>query len=243
MMAEKDRKEEKGKEAASDARAGEDRAKKEAQSEKKSTDKKSAVKAKAKSTRPKSDEKKSNKESEGKAKRKTSKAATKATRKSEKSEKKPAADKAPKAKKEGKSPKTTPAAKRSGDVEELERPVITAKARFVRTSPRKARVVAEQIRGKTVDEARATLQLSTRGVAKKLESLLDSAVANAESNLELDEEDLSINELMVDEGPTLKRFRPRAMGRATPIHKRTSHLTLSLTTFDPEAASSGRVTD
>ena len=243
MMAEKDRKEDIGKEVASDTRAGEDRAKKKTQSEKKSTDKKSAGKATAKSTRSKSDEKKSNKESDGKAKRKPSKAATKASVKSEKSEKKPVVGKAPKAKKEGKSSKTTPAAKRADDVEEHERPIITAKARYVRTSPRKARVVADQIRGKSVDEARATLQLSTRGVAKKLESLLDSAVANAESNLELDVEDLAINELMVDEGPTLKRFRPRAMGRATPIHKRTSHLTLSLTTVDTVAATSSRATD
>ncbi len=242
-MAEKDRKEESGKEVASGAPTGEDRAKKKTPSEKKSTDKKSSGKAKAKSTRPKSGDKKEKEKSEGKAKRETSKAVKKATRKSGKSEKKPAVDKAPKAKKEGKSSETRSVVKRSDGVEEHERPVITAKAKFVRTSPRKARVVADQIRGKTVDEARATLQLSTRGVAKKLESLLDSAVANAENNLELDEEDLTINELMVDEGPTLKRFRPRAMGRATPIHKRTSHLTLLLTTFDPEAASSGRVTD
>ncbi len=243
MMAEKDRKEEMGKEKASGAPTGEDRAKKKTPSEKKSTDKKLSGKAKAKSTRPKSGEKKGKKESEGKAKREGSKAVKKATAKPEKSEKKPAADKAPMAKKKGKSQEATSTAKRSVGVDELERPVITAKARYVRTSPRKARVVADQIRGKTVDQARATLLLSTRGVAKQLASLLDSAVANAENNLELDEEDLAINELMVDEGPTLKRFRPRAMGRATPIHKRTSHLTLSLTTFDSEAASSGREAD
>lgn len=120
----------------------------------------------------------------------------------------------------------------SGGLADFERPIVTAKAKYVRTAPRKARLVAEQIRGKSVEEARATLLLSTRGAAIELEKLLNSAVANAEHNLELDEEDLTISELKVDEGPTLKRYRPRAMGRATPIHKRTCHIALSLTTYE-----------
>jgi ribosomal protein L22 len=109
------------------------------------------------------------------------------------------------------------------------RRVVRAHARYVRTSARKARMVCGHIRGKTVPEARAILAFTSREVARDWSKLLESAVANAENNHELLEEDLVVREAYADEGPTIKRFRPRAMGRATPIHKRTSHLTITLT--------------
>lgn len=113
------------------------------------------------------------------------------------------------------------------------RKVVRAHARYVRTSARKARMVCGHLRGKSVQEARAILAFTPREVARDWSKLLESAVANAESNHELLEEDLIVREAFADEGPTIKRFRPRAMGRATPIHKRTSHLTIALT---PDAA-------
>ncbi|HEY2141127.1 MAG TPA: 50S ribosomal protein L22 [Solirubrobacteraceae bacterium] len=105
---------------------------------------------------------------------------------------------------------------------------MRARARYVRTSARKARMVCGHLRGKTVGEARAILAFTPREVARDWSKLLESAVANAESNHELLEDDLIVREAYADEGPTIKRFRPRAMGRATPIRKRTSHLTITL---------------
>jgi ribosomal protein L22 len=107
---------------------------------------------------------------------------------------------------------------------------VRARARYVRTSARKARMVCGHLRGKSVQEARAILAFTPREVARDWSKLLESAVANAESNHELLEDDLVVREAYADEGPTIKRFRPRAMGRATPIRKRTSHLTITLTT-------------
>lgn len=109
------------------------------------------------------------------------------------------------------------------------RTVVRAHARYVRTSARKARMVCGHIRGKSVSEARAILAFTPREVARDWSKLLESAVANAENNHELLEDDLIVREAYADEGPTIKRFRPRAMGRATPIRKRTSHLTITLT--------------
>ena len=109
------------------------------------------------------------------------------------------------------------------------RKVVRAHARYVRTSARKARMVCGHLRGKSVQEARAILAFTPREVARDWSKLLESAVANAESNHELLEDDLIVREAYADEGPTIKRFRPRAMGRATPIRKRTSHLTITLT--------------
>lgn len=109
-----------------------------------------------------------------------------------------------------------------------ERTVVRAQARYVRSSARKARLVCDHIRGKSVEEARAILAFTPRAVAEDWSKLLESAVANAEHNHELDGDDLVITAVHADEGPTLKRFRPRAMGRATPIRKRTSHLTILL---------------
>ena len=107
--------------------------------------------------------------------------------------------------------------------------LVQARARYVRTSARKARLVCDHIRGKDVVEARSILAFTTRGAAKAWIKLLESAIANAEHNHELVGEDLKIAAVHADEGPTLKRYRPRAMGRATRIRKRTSHLTITLT--------------
>ena len=106
---------------------------------------------------------------------------------------------------------------------------VRAQARYVRTSARKARLVCDHIRGKDVAEARAILAFTPRAAAKDWAKLLESAVANAEHNHELVGDDLRVSAVYADEGPTLKRFRPRAMGRATRIRKRTSHLSITLT--------------
>jgi ribosomal protein L22 len=148
--------------------------------------------------------------------------------------KKPAAKKKPAARKpdepkaeeppaEKPKPASKPTASSNG------RPVVKAHAKYVRTSARKARLVCDHIRGKSVIEARAILAHTPRAVAEDWEKLLNSAVANAEHNHELLGEDLKILSVTADEGPTLKRFRPRAMGRASAIRKRTSHLSIALT--------------
>ncbi|HUH82126.1 MAG TPA: 50S ribosomal protein L22 [Solirubrobacteraceae bacterium] len=116
--------------------------------------------------------------------------------------------------------------------------MVRARARYVRTSARKARMVCGHLRGKSVHEARAILAFTPREAARNWSKLLESAVANAESNHELLEEDLIVREAYADEGPTIKRFRPRAMGRATPIAKRTSHLTIALGIRPEPAATS-----
>jgi ribosomal protein L22 len=108
-------------------------------------------------------------------------------------------------------------------------PVVRAQAKYVRTSARKARLVCDHIRGKGVDEARAILAFAPRAAARDWSKLLESAVANAEHNHELVGDDLRVKDVYADEGPTLKRYRPRAMGRATKILKRTTHLTITLT--------------
>ena len=132
-----------------------------------------------------------------------------------------------KASKEEEKPAPAPRTVRSGVPGR--RPVVQAHAKYVRTSARKARLVCDHIRGKSVAEARAILAFAPRAVARDWAKLLNSAVANAENNHELLADDLRIKEVYADEGPTLKRFRPRAMGRATQIRKRTSHLTITLT--------------
>jgi ribosomal protein L22 len=114
----------------------------------------------------------------------------------------------------------------------LPAPVVRAQAKYVRSSARKARLVCDHIRGKSVEEARAILALTPRAIAQDWSKLLESAVANAEHNHELVGEDLYVKAVHADEGPTIKRFRPRAMGRATRIRKRTSHLTILLTPKD-----------
>jgi ribosomal protein L22 len=108
--------------------------------------------------------------------------------------------------------------------------VVRARSKYVRSAPRKARLVMDHIRGKEVEQARAILVHAPRAVADDILKLLNSAVANAESNYELGPDELRVRKAFVDEGPTIKRFRPRALGRATRINKRTSHMTIELTT-------------
>jgi ribosomal protein L22 len=111
---------------------------------------------------------------------------------------------------------------------------VRARARYVRSAPRKARLVLQHIRGKPVAEARAILDHTPRAVSRDVLKLLNSAVANAENNYELDVDDLKVSHAYADEGPTIKRWRPRAYGRATRINKRTSHMTILLTTTGDE---------
>jgi len=111
-------------------------------------------------------------------------------------------------------------------------PVVRAQAKYVRSSARKARLVCDHIRGKSVEDARAILAHAPRAVAHDWSKLLESAIANAEHNHELVGEDLYVKAVHADEGPTIKRYRPRALGRATRIRKRTSHLTILLTPKD-----------
>ena len=105
---------------------------------------------------------------------------------------------------------------------------VRAVARYVRVSPRKARIVIDQIRGKSVEQAREILRFTNRGIAETVEKTLNSAVANAEHNNHLRAETLVVKSAFADEGPTLKRIRPRAQGRAFHVLKRTSHVTVVL---------------
>jgi large subunit ribosomal protein L22 len=105
---------------------------------------------------------------------------------------------------------------------------VRAEAKWVRISPRKARLVAEHIRGRSVPEARAVLAFTSREAARALEKVLHSAVSNAEANHGLAEERLYIKAAYVDGGPVLKRWRPRARGRVARIKKRTCHITVLL---------------
>ncbi len=155
-----------------------------------------------------------------------------------KAEPKAAKAKAPKAGKESKgeekakapaknaSPKASPKAAPKAPVAP---PVVRASARYVRIAPRKARLIADQVRGLHIEKARALLQFSPRGAAEDIQKLIESAAANAENNHDLIGDEMRVSSITVDEGPTLKRYRPRAQGRATPIHKRTSHIAVALT--------------
>ena len=121
-------------------------------------------------------------------------------------------------------PKRAAAARPDGDL------IVRARSKYVRSAPRKARLVMGHIRGKEVEQARAILNHAPRAVAEEILKLLNSAVANAESAYELGPDELRVVKAVVDEGPTIKRYRPRALGRATPIKKRTSHMTIELST-------------
>lgn len=105
---------------------------------------------------------------------------------------------------------------------------VRAEARYVRTAPRKAQLVTEQIRGRPVPEARTILAFMTRDAARDVERVLSSAVANAEANHNLDGDDLYVSVAVVGAGPTLKRWRARARGRVARIKKRTCHITIAL---------------
>jgi large subunit ribosomal protein L22 len=109
-----------------------------------------------------------------------------------------------------------------------ERAEVRAQAKYVRTSARKARIVLDHIRGRTVPEARTVLAFTPRAVASEIDKVLRSAVANAEANHSLIGDELVVTAAYADEGPTMKRWRPRARGRAARIMKRTCHITVVL---------------
>jgi large subunit ribosomal protein L22 len=109
-----------------------------------------------------------------------------------------------------------------------DQPGAYASARFVRITPMKARRVVDMVRGLPVDEALSLLQFAPQAASETVYKVLESAVANAETTEGLDAGDLVVSVAMVDEGPTMKRWRPRAQGRATRINKRTSHITLAV---------------
>ena len=180
---------------------------------KKADAKASGEKASAKKAAKKDDAKKAPKKAAAK------KEPAKKTSKTAAGKEKAPAKKASKAKESKKAAPKAPA----------QAPVVRASARFVRIAQRKARLVADQVRGLHIEKARALLQFSPRGAARDIQKLIDSAAANAENNHDLDAEEMRVATITVDEGPTLKRFRPRAQGRATPIHKRTSHIAVALT--------------
>jgi large subunit ribosomal protein L22 len=115
------------------------------------------------------------------------------------------------------------------------RPEVKASAKWVRSSPRKARLVVEHIRGRSVPEARTVLAFTQRAVARDIEKLLRAAVANAEANHGLIGDDLLVTAAYVDEGPVFKRWRARARGRAARIRKRTCHITLKLSPVEEVA--------
>jgi len=144
-----------------------------------------------------------------------------------------AAKKEPKADDSAKAESSTASSKKKSQAAAKKEPkaaavVVRAHAKYVRMSARKARLVCDNIRGKSVEDARTILALTPRAAAQDWSKLLESAVANAENNHDLDGDDLRILTIKADEGPTLKRFRPRAQGRASAIHKRTAHLSIAL---------------
>ncbi len=105
---------------------------------------------------------------------------------------------------------------------------VKAHARYIRISPRKIRLIMDEVRGKKVEDALNTLSFMPKKGARILKKVIESAVANAQANANLDVDELRIAKIYADEGPMLKRWRPRALGRATMIRKRTSHLTVIL---------------
>lgn len=125
-------------------------------------------------------------------------------------------------------PKKEPAKKKEAPKAKPAPIVVRASSRYVRIAPRKARLIADQVRGLQIDKARALLQFSPRGAATDIGKLIESAAANAENNFDLVADEMRVAEITVDEGPTLRRYRPRALGRATPIDKRTSHIAVAL---------------
>jgi large subunit ribosomal protein L22 len=191
--------------------------KKAAKDAKKSAAKKEAKakKAPAKKAEAKKAAKKPAAKKETSAKGKDKKAEGKAAKPKKEAAKKAEAKKAP--------------AKKAAPKAPVAPPVVKASARYVRIAPRKARLIADQVRGMHIEKARALLQFSPRGAAQPIHKLIDSAAANAENNHDLVGDEMRVASITVDEGPTLRRFRPRAMGRATPINKRTSHIAVALT--------------
>ena len=121
-----------------------------------------------------------------------------------------------------------------------QRPEVRASAQYLRIAPRKARLVVEHIRGRSVPEARTVLAFTPRAAAREIEKILASAVANAEANHGLLGDDLIVSAAYVDEGPTVKRWRARARGRVSRINKRTCHVTVRLAPTDVDAGTTPR---
>ncbi len=119
---------------------------------------------------------------------------------------------------------------------QTEAPTTRATARFVRVTPMKARRVVDMIRYKPANEALAMLRFAPQAASEPVAKVLASAMANAEHNLKVEQDSLVISAAYVDGGPTLKRFRPRARGRAFPINKRTSHITIEVSSIAVEEA-------
>ena len=227
-----------------EAKADEAKAAEKAES-KPAAKKESKPKAEKKDAAAKADSKDSGEKAAKKESKKTAKAP-----KADKAEKAPKADKAEKAAKgkdekaerkprrrakkadKAEAKKPAPSRRRRRETEEV--PVVRASAKYVRVAPRKARLIADQVRGMHIEKARALLAFSPRGAAEDIHKLIDSAAANAENNHDLIGDEMRITSITVDEGPTLRRFRPRAMGRATPINKRTSHIAVTLTPVEDD---------
>ena len=115
--------------------------------------------------------------------------------------------------------------------------IASAKSKFVRISSRKIKLVIDLIRGKTLEEAFAILKFTRKAAAEPVRRLVQSAYSNAVSQLgtfDLNTEEITVKKIVVEQGPTFKRWRPRAMGRATPIMKRTSHISVELEVPEPE---------
>ncbi|HWC79411.1 MAG TPA: 50S ribosomal protein L22 [Pseudonocardiaceae bacterium] len=124
--------------------------------------------------------------------------------------------------------------------EAVETPRAVAHARYVRMTPMKTRRVVELIKGRKADEALSVLRFAQQAASEPVAKVLASAMANAENNLDLDPDTLWVSAAYVDEGPTLKRFRPRAQGRTYRIRKRTSHITVEVESRIQAAAAAGR---
>jgi ribosomal protein L22 len=196
--------------------------------------KKPAAKKESKKDSGEAKEKSAKKEPKEKAPKKESKkAAPKADKKDADKDEEPAKEKKPRrrAKKAAKA-EEKPAKRAPRKPEEM--PVVRATAKYVRVAPRKARLIADQVRGMHIEQARALLAFSPRGAAQDIQKLINSAAANAENNHDLIGDEMKISSITVDEGPTLRRFRPRALGRATPINKRTSHIAVALTPVEDD---------
>jgi ribosomal protein L22 len=187
----------------------------------------------AKASGDKTEAKKAAKKDDAKAAKSSKKAAAKKESKPAAKKDSKAKGKEKKAEAKGKDKKASKAkkapSKKAAPKKPAAPPVVKAKARYVRIAPRKARLIADQVRGMHVEKARALLQFSPRGAAQDIHKLINSAAANAENNHDLVGDEMRVASITVDEGPTLRRFRPRAMGRATPINKRTSHIAVALT--------------
>lgn len=202
-----------------------------------------APKASAAKAEGKAPAKKQAKAAAGKTDSKAKSGAKAKPKAKDKAEAKPKAEPKGEGKAKGKAKKAKSAAKGKGEEKAAapakapsrraaapaEAPVVRASARYVRIAPRKARLVADQVRGLHIEKARALLEFSPRGAARDIRKLIDSAAANAENNHDLDGDEMRVAAISVDEGPTLRRWRPRAYGRATPINKRTSHIAVALT--------------